>query len=1019
MDFFNLPPQGTLQLLLITVILTAMIGAMVKSVGEFLLRAILAPFKPMLRLLYLWIAPQNIFSIPLRVYRRSLSRSNLSRIENPVGPAIQIPLEQAFAPLKLVSKSQPEGIELFSTAASGSRLMILGGPGSGKTTLMKSLLSAIIHKRCNQELNDLVPVFVVLRKLASKNHSVEQAIVAALAENRYPKAERFVEAALRQGRMLIILDGLDEVGASRQFVTEQIIEFCEADSLRTNKNRVIVTCREASYRSEDLRSVIPDVVRVEPFANHHIRVFLQGWPSYKGRIALKLYGMIQADSQIRDICRNPLLLTILTGLYLDSEHFELPSSRELFYKSAIDELMIKRPARRGITQKISDTDKKRILERTSLHKLQTIQPSEDPEVFSRDSLLKIAKEVVGQTLDPETLVNELTNINGIIRIVGDDIFTFAHRTIQEYFAAREATRMLRTEEILEQFWSHRDLSEVLYFSCGLIHNVPQLQTIVHWCMSNNDWNGATKCLLNMTESPGKRAVLSVTEALYQHIEGGDTQIALELLSSLGQRSDHDYDNARERFFQAVDLLTTKGGDAGLAALGSALSTRPETAMRIIPVLIEHPSANWRQTAVRLLRDIGTDEALDRLVQLLSGKPSPEREEAGHVLADILKTRHSDLLRRIDLFPEMPVDKVTWPLNKYLPSRIALAIASAIIDADSPTNNPAINCAVAALRRRKGLSDKTDWNERDWRLLSRHLTFNLFRYRIGLGLTWIGYAVVLLSLLAFLVLDVSARLQGKIIFLDRHFKMTSLQADMVEKLGEHAITLRDSIKRRFQPKARGIVRVLPWNWKTELILPEGSISTYKTLEHLIFNLDRGDLFTDWKYPEAKDLRVLLQNSEGEIISFSQLAQKVTASLPTVSPPFSLFGANFVVTIFIIFITLITSFLAVMTHSTIYILERTFDLDDQKGLPHTYSSMLKFMSGSVNYTLISLLLAIMISALVFKGEPIYHSLVALLLFVIMGTGYIIQRLYWPRNEYLGLIAEVTGQQVDMGTLINKDS
>jgi len=77
--------------------------------------------------------------------------------------------------------------------------------------------------------------------------------------------------------MLVILDGLDEVGQARYTVVEDIASFCRWDQSLDRRNRVIVTCREASYRDEDPRDSIPEVVGVEPFTNHHMRTFLS-WP---------------------------------------------------------------------------------------------------------------------------------------------------------------------------------------------------------------------------------------------------------------------------------------------------------------------------------------------------------------------------------------------------------------------------------------------------------------------------------------------------------------------------------------------------------------------------------------------------------------------------------------------------------------------------------------------------------------------------------------------------------------------
>src|SRR5262249_35072384 len=139
-----------------------------------------------------------------------------------------------------------------------------------------------------------------------------------------------------------------------------------------------------------------------------MRVFLEGWPIHKGRSAIALYGLIQSDPQIRDICRNPLLLTILTGLYLDTDDFQIPSSRELFYQNAVDELLVRRPARRQIKQQYETNEKRQILERVALERVETVEDNEDPEELTQDSLRAKADEVLTSgKFDFYTLIKEI------------------------------------------------------------------------------------------------------------------------------------------------------------------------------------------------------------------------------------------------------------------------------------------------------------------------------------------------------------------------------------------------------------------------------------------------------------------------------------------------------------------------------------------------------------------------------------------------------------------------------------
>jgi NACHT domain len=522
MQTFPAPPQNTLNLIVVTAVLTTLVALLINkffpAIGNLLLR----PCRRIGKALYRRLAPRNPLSMSLRSYKKHIARSALSQMENPVGPAIRVPLQTAFAPLKIVSESSPQGIELFSYASKHQRFIVLGGPGTGKTTLMKSLVVNVLNESCHPSLNRLVPAFVVLRKLSSK--TIKEAIVASFADYNFSGAADFIDASLSQGRMLIVLDGLDEVAQNRSFVVSQIQDFCSWDSQNDDHNWIVVTCRENSYRTEDLRNMIPDKVRVEPFANHHMRVFLEGWPAHKDRAAIGLYSQIQNDAQIRDACRNPPLLTILTGLYLDSDEFELPSSRGRFYAAAVDELLIKRPSRRNIRQSFPDREKRRVLDAVSLERLEDVLPQDDPEQLTFDDIRSHAlKSIPNERIDE--FVSELVEVNGIIKQTGERVYTTSHRTFQEYFAAREAERIRNTNDVLERFANRNrtDLLEVLYFYCGLLRNLPQLQDIVEHLSDAARFEVAGRCLLNMAEPLPLPVVEKVVKGLFSRVQSGDWQ----------------------------------------------------------------------------------------------------------------------------------------------------------------------------------------------------------------------------------------------------------------------------------------------------------------------------------------------------------------------------------------------------------------------------------------------------------------------------------------------------------------
>jgi hypothetical protein len=712
--FHQTLPQATPATILITALITASVTLVIQKAGAAILGKLTQRAGELAERFY-WA-----FS-PLRTYRKHLLRSDLTRIENPIGPTLEVPLETAFAPLKLLSSNSQDPIDLFGYTATQSRFIVLGGPGTGKTTLMKSLVVSIAKGKCDPRLNGLIPVFVTLRKLAKANHDIKQAIVSAMDAYHFPSAERFVHSALAGGKLLIVLDGLDEVGTARGDVAGRIQEFCRWDSTLATPNHIVITCREASYRTEDLREVVSEVLRVEPFSNHHMKVFLNGWPVYRGRVAARLYNDIQRDAQIRDICRNPLLLTILVGLFLETEHFELPSSRERFYGAAVRELMVNRPARRGIPVHFQEEIKRKLLEVVALTRLDQQRTNEDPEEIPRSLVEQLAGEALSDKTTIAPFMTELIETHGILKESREGAYVFAHRTIQEYFAARESIRSRRPEQVIDVALARKEFGEVLAFYCGLNRNIETLDSILGRLVEAGEWLVACRCLLNMTEVPATRFITDIAAHLADDVRAGhDTHLSLELLVALSHRASPAFSEARNSCQQAIDAVVGNLGGEGPGTLCSALSATPEAAMQLIPALLAHRQLEWRSAAYRLLRDIGTPEALDQLVQSI-GADNPDRSLAAIQLLSLLPSRHKELTDRAGIFAPRR-DEHIWPLERHFPGAIVLPLVEALADVET-TGVAVVDYSLKASRIRAGKVQLDNRFMREWQSLPRDLRIN--------------------------------------------------------------------------------------------------------------------------------------------------------------------------------------------------------------------------------------------------------------------------------------------------------
>jgi predicted NACHT family NTPase len=139
--------------------------------------------------------------------------------------------------------------------------MILGKPGSGKSTFLRHLAVAC----CKSEfLADHIPILIELRYIKDASrfdllNTIDQEF--GLADRRQ------TEEILNQGKVLILLDGLDEVpGQSMRDVQDHIYEF----SQQYYKNRFILTCR--TQTTEYTLSTF-DYVEVAEFKPEQVEIF--------------------------------------------------------------------------------------------------------------------------------------------------------------------------------------------------------------------------------------------------------------------------------------------------------------------------------------------------------------------------------------------------------------------------------------------------------------------------------------------------------------------------------------------------------------------------------------------------------------------------------------------------------------------------------------------------------------------------------------------------------------------------
>jgi len=373
-----------------------------------------------------------------------------------------------LASSEVIAKNGEEAIE----KSSQGRLIVLGGPGTGKTTLLKYLVSDRARKALIDPTTS-VPVYLSLADLARKEVSFQRYLVELVEEMSADRG--YAEVLWREienGRAFICLDSLDEVAPQQR---QKMIELIH-NLVAIRGNTWIIGSRFTEYKGGDFKHGQFSDWELQPM-DHKLRLEmaegllpeLQRLLFIPPSVSLTPQHFVlrlEKHPQAATWGKNPLLFCLSAVVFIQTG--DLPPSRAMLYKDVIDAVI-----------KTRETDPvwRRSLSRM-LGALALWIHEKKGRTFSMDDLLDFFADIQGKSWGEETaeLVKRLVN-SGVIEIVARHTYGFRHQTFQEYLAATELARGLTSddtkvrENALNIAWSKRTFSrwtEVLRLMVGVL-----------------------------------------------------------------------------------------------------------------------------------------------------------------------------------------------------------------------------------------------------------------------------------------------------------------------------------------------------------------------------------------------------------------------------------------------------------------------------------------------------------------------------------------------------------------------
>ncbi len=374
------------------------------------------------------------------------------------------------------TKHERINLHLNHLAAARDRLVILGAPGSGKSTFVRYLALCLagaaiddwsrpvgINTLDNWPHGPLTPVYVELRRFVASRHFPTESrspvtvdhlwsyIVNDLLGDALRPFADDLQFDLEHGHALLILDGLDEVPflegqlRARQ---EQLIGLAQSINSRYSTSRILVASRPYAYEGWELPGF--SAVTITAFEDQH-----------RLQLARRLYqtaGLAEEDTQSKaqslnqqlgvidpELKDRPLFVTLMASIYLKNQHGQgLPTRRGALYRESIlllvDRWTTSKADAPSLSKILGDSTPQDLLDRLAalayeVHSTYGDQPG-TPEID--ETLLYKHLKPLGRGVAAE-LIPYLSENAGVLVSPGQnaerDVFHFAHRTFQEYLAA--------------------------------------------------------------------------------------------------------------------------------------------------------------------------------------------------------------------------------------------------------------------------------------------------------------------------------------------------------------------------------------------------------------------------------------------------------------------------------------------------------------------------------------------------------------------------------------------------------
>ncbi|MDL4777585.1 NACHT domain-containing protein, partial [Actinomadura xylanilytica] len=473
--------------------------------------------------------PQSVREDPPPMELLDLPREVLLRL-SAEGEPVELPGDLDRARLERARRAYRERSPrpVLDALAQSRQAVVLGDPGSGKSTLSRYVMLALAATQTAPDDHSWaveavpadwrgrLPLLVELRTYADPHWRGKTFLdlIDTMGQEQHlglPKGllEEFLHT---DGHALVVFDGLDEIFDPR--LREEVSRQIEGFAARYPRVRVIVTSRVKGYSRAVLDAAGFTTYMIQDLDRPQIEEFTKTWyghscpddAAHAARLLGRLLKAVNSSAAVAELAGNPMLLTILAII---ARRRELPRERREVYRHAVTVLIEHWDVNKHLMQSDTgtpylDAEDKLLMLHCVARRMQDapagLAGNHIPGRELTEEFEAYLSERFGLARDravpaARAMLRQFQHRNFILSSFGAGLYGFVHRAFLEYLAAddirqRFTDRTLSEDDLLALFDTHAPdpaWSEVLLLLIGVIPEQFAIEAIRRLITTDPHW----------------------------------------------------------------------------------------------------------------------------------------------------------------------------------------------------------------------------------------------------------------------------------------------------------------------------------------------------------------------------------------------------------------------------------------------------------------------------------------------------------------------------------------------------